>query len=63
MEILNVEEDKCIGCGLCVNTFSDYFEFNEEGLSSVTKKEINPEEKKELLEAVEMCPTEAITIE
>lgn len=63
MEKLIVEQDKCIGCGMCVNTYPDYFDFNDEGLSKVIKENINEEEKKELLNAVEMCPTEAIVIE
>lgn len=63
MEKLIVEEDKCIGCGMCVNTYPNYFDFNDEGLSTVIKEEVNSEDKAELLNAVEMCPTEAINIE
>ena len=29
MEKLRVNES-CIGCGLCVNQFEDYFEFNDD---------------------------------
>lgn len=60
---LIVDKDKCIGCGMCVNSFPDYFDFDDEGLSEVKKEEVEPEEKKEILDAVEMCPTEAISIE
>ncbi len=63
MEKLIVDKDKCIGCGMCVNSFPDYFDFDDEGLSEVKKEEVEPEEKKEILDAVEMCPTEAISIE
>lgn len=63
MEKLIVEEDKCIGCGMCVNNFPKHFDFNDQGLSTVIKEEVQPEEKKELLNAVEMCPTDAISIE
>ena len=63
MEKLIVDKDKCIGCGMCVNSFLDYFDFDDEGLSEVKKEEVEPEEKKEILDAVEMCPTEAISIE
>lgn len=63
MEKLIVDKDKCIGCGMCVNSFPDYFDFDDEGLSEVKKEEVEPKEKKEILDAVEMCPTEAISIE
>ena len=63
MEKLIVDKDKCIGCGMCVNSFPDYFDFDDEGLSEVKKEEVEPEEKKEILDAVEMCPTEAISID
>lgn len=63
MEKLIVDKEKCIGCGMCVNNYPDYFDYDDEGLSEVKKEEVKPEEKKELLDAVEMCPTEAISIE
>lgn len=63
MEKLIVDKEKCIGCGMCINTFPEYFDYNDEGLSEVKKEEITSEEKKEILDAVEMCPTEAISVE
>lgn len=62
MEKLRVNEN-CIGCGLCVNQFEQYFEFNDEGLSVAKDVEINENDKKELLNIVEACPAEAILIE
>lgn len=62
MEKLKVK-DSCIGCGLCVAQSEKYFEFNDEGLSSVKKEVIDPEDKEELLNLVESCPGEAIVIE
>ena len=62
MEKLKVNEN-CIGCGLCVNQFENYFEFNDEGLSVAKDVEIKEEDKKELLNIVEACPGEAIVIE
>ena len=58
-----VVNDNCIGCGLCVSQNEKYFEFNDEGLSSVKKEVIDEEDKAELLKIVESCPGEAIVIE
>ena len=62
MEKLKVS-DACIGCGLCVSQEEKYFEFNDEGLSSVKEENVNEEDKKELLNVVESCPVGAIVIE
>ncbi len=62
MEKLRVT-DSCIGCGLCVSQNEKYFEFNDEGLSSVKEENVKEEDKKELLNIVESCPVGAIVIE
>jgi len=62
MEKLKVN-DNCIGCGLCVSQMEKYFEFNDEGLSSVKQENVEEEDKKELLNIVESCPVGAILIE
>ena len=62
MEKLNVS-DACIGCGLCVAQNEKYFEFNDEGFSKVKQEIIDEADKEELLNIVESCPAQAITIE
>lgn len=62
MEKLTVKEG-CIGCGLCVSSNEKYFEFNDEGLSSVKQEVVDEEDKKDLLNIVESCPAGAIVIE
>ena len=62
MEKLKVS-DACIGCGLCVSQMDKYFEFNDEGLSSVKQENVDEEDKKDLLNIVESCPAGAIVIE
>ena len=32
---LKVNQDKCIGCGQCVNICEDVFNFNDDGLAEV----------------------------
>jgi len=63
MEKIKVNEDLCIGCGMCVSKCEEYFEFNDEGHSKVKKEELDPKDKPEILDCIESCPTEAISIE
>lgn len=63
MEKLHVDTDTCIGCGLCVSQNEEYFCFNDEGLSTAKKEDVEPDDKKELLNIVESCPVGAIVIE
>ncbi len=62
MEKLRVS-DACIGCGLCVAQNEKYFEFNDEGFSKVKQEDVEENDKEELLNIVESCPAQAITIE
>lgn len=63
MEKLKINNDVCIGCGLCVSQNEEYFEFNDEGISSVKKETVDEKDKKELLNIIESCPVGAIVIE
>ena len=56
--MINVDENKCIGCGACVAIDGEHFGFNDQGLSTVVKQEVN--EKVE--EAKDACPVEAISV-
>jgi ferredoxin len=63
MEKIIINEDACIGCGLCVSKNPDYLVFNEMGHAEPVGKEVKKEDKPNILEAIEQCPTEAIRIE
>ncbi len=63
MQKVVVKKEACIGCGLCISSNPEYFQFDDDGLSKVIKEELNLEDKNKVLEAVEGCPTEAILIE
>ena len=55
---LKVDETKCIGCGACVATYQDNFEFDGvSGLSTVVSSENASQEM------VEVCPVGAISLE
>ena len=57
---LNVDEEKCIGCGACVAIDPEHFDFNDNGLSNVISNENL--ESANLKSAQESCPTGAITV-
>lgn len=58
-----LNRDACIGCGACAALCEDIFEIDNEGLSKVKKEEIKDEEVESTRDAIESCPTGAITLE
>ena len=56
-----VNRDNCIGCGACEALCPEVFQIDDEGLSTVISNE-NLDEAK-VTEAVEGCPTGAISKE
>ncbi len=57
-----VNKDVCIGCGACTSIAPDVFEIGDDGLAEVVKDNIE-EEKEDVIDASESCPTEAIEVE
>ena len=61
---VNVDSSKCIGCGNCVAlTESKVFDFNDEGLANPIVEEVPEDLKETVKDAIEQCPTEAISEE
>ncbi len=59
---VTVNEEECIGCGLCVETCPDVFELKDD--KAVVKMDEVPEKLAESCgEAAEECPVEAIQVE
>ena len=59
-----VDQNKCIGCGNCVAlSESQVFDFNDDGLAECILEEIPDDYKEIAKEAIEECPTEAISEE
>jgi ferredoxin len=56
---IKVNQDKCIGCGLCVNICPQVFKLDAEGKSQV----INDHDTDCARTAADSCPVEAITVE
>ena len=57
--MFKVNSDKCIGCGACVGTCPEVFDFSDEGFAKV-KEQPNENNLNKAVEALENCPTSAI---
>jgi len=57
-----IDEETCIGCGLCAETCSDVFEMGDDK-ARVKGDEVPGDALETCKEALEDCPVEAITLE
>ena len=53
------DQEKCLGCGACCSIAQENFTFNDEGKASMISDKLTDS----AIEASEVCPTRAITIE
>jgi len=60
-ETLEIKEDYCIGCGLCVKLLPEYYEMNQ-NKAVVTKMPEGKEAVLALKESIEKCPSKAIIL-
>ena len=60
---VRVEQDVCIGCGLCCQLVPAVFEMNAEGKAQAVETEIAGGEEEACRDAATQCPVEAIKIE
>ena len=59
---VNVDKNVCIGCGACQAIAPDVFEIEDDGLATA-HGEINDNNKADVIDASESCPTGAIKTE
>ncbi len=57
-----VDEETCIGCGLCAETCPEVFEMNDDK-AQVKVSEVPEGAQETCKEAAENCPVEAIQVE
>jgi ferredoxin len=58
---VRVDQEKCIGCGLCTSLAEAVFAFNDEG--KVSAGEVTADDEEAVESAVSSCPVEAIVKE
>ena len=58
-----VDQDACIGCGVCVDICPEVFSLNDEGLAEASTDEIDESVLEKVKEAQSECPVDVITNE
>jgi ferredoxin len=56
------DEARCCGTGLCGAIASDHIEFRENGRPIIICDEVAPQDRADVEEAVQSCPTEALRL-
>ena len=57
-----VNQDTCIGCGLCISTVPEVFELNADGKAEACGHTTD-ENRAAVQEAIDACPVQAISAE
>ena len=60
---VRVDEDLCLGCGICEGLAPDVFSLANEPFAEVLVDVVPAELEDDVRQAAEECPEEAITIE
>jgi ferredoxin len=60
---VKVDEDLCLGCGICEGLAPDVFSLANEPFAEVLVDVVPAEMEDDVRQAAEDCPEEAITIE
>lgn len=58
---VEVDQELCISCGACIDACPDVFEWNEDEKARSAVEEVPSDLEEQAHEAVEGCPTSAIT--
>ena len=62
MNKIELDYDKCIGCGLCFYLNKDVFTTDENGYCKIKNEQISPTNEESVKKIVEVCPTKALKI-
>lgn len=60
MAKISVDENLCVGCGLCVSSCPEIFEMNDDNIAQVKAQSC---ENCDLKQVASECPVEAIRVE
>ena len=60
---VKVNQESCIGCGACTSICDSVFSINDDGLSEVIVDTVPEDAVDQAKEAIESCPTGAISEE
>lgn len=58
---VKVDQELCISCGACIDACPEVFEWNEEDKAQSIVEEVPADVEDQASEAIESCPTNAIT--
>lgn len=58
---VKVDKNLCIGCGACQAIEPSVFELEDDGLAKAIDTEIKEDIKENVIDALEGCPTSAIS--
>ena len=59
----DVDQDTCIGCGLCPSICEEVFELNDDGKAYAKQPDVPTDLEDSAKEAEESCPVDAIKVE
>ena len=60
---VRVDQEACIGCGMCIDICPEEFKYNEDDKSEAISQEVKSELQSKVSEAAEVCPVDAIQTE
>jgi ferredoxin len=63
MDRIVADTKRCIGSGLCSGTAPSVFDLSAEGVVIVKRMHPEPEELDRVIDAVALCPVQALTLE
>lgn len=58
---VKVDPDECIECGACIDICPEIFDWDDDGKATATIEEVPSDSEADAHEAVEGCPTDAIS--